>query len=105
MSGCSLDRWIWSSLVEVVGLANIFTTSGLERSGLNLVEGLQVIVTLGPSVEASSANPAAKMQITMMLAFPEGERQTVRDCSNTGQIRARQAGKTMRRSCDNRCVN
>ena len=56
------------------------------------------IVALDAGIDTSEANPAARLQIAMMLAFAEWERQTVRERSIAGQIRAREAGKIIGRA-------
>ena len=71
----------------------------------NLVEGLQMIerlteqgfgiVALDAGIDTSAANPAARLQIAMMLAFAEWEHQPVRERSIAGQLRAREPGNTI----------
>lgn len=61
-----------------------------DRTGLG-------IVALDAGIDTSIANPAARLQIAMMLAFSEWERQTVRERSIAGQLRAREAGKSIGR--------
>ena len=83
------------------------TVSRLDRIGRNLVEGLQVIgrlteqgvgiVALDAGIDTSATDPAALLRIAMMLAFAEWERPTVRERSIAGQLRAREAGKTIGR--------
>ena len=97
-SGGSLDRQGWNALVDVVRPGDTITVSRLDRIGRNLVEGLQAIerlteqgvgiVALDAGIDTSAANPAARLQIAMMLAFAEWERQTVRERSIAGQQRA-----------------
>ena len=106
-SGGSLDRRGWNALVDAVRPGDTITVSHLDRIGRNLVEGLQAIerlteqgvgiVALDVGIDTSAANPAARLQIAMMLAFAEWERQTIRERSVAGQIRAREAGKTIGR--------
>ena len=82
-SGGSLDRKGWNALVEVVRPGDTITVSHLDRIGRNLVEGLQAIellneegvgiVALDAGIDTPSANPAARLQIAMMLAFAEWE--------------------------------
>ena len=55
-------------------------------------------MALDAGIDTSEANPAARLQIAMMLAFAEWERQTVRERSIAGQIRAREAGKIIGRA-------
>ena len=96
--GDSLDRQGWNALVGAVRPGDTITVSHLDRIGRNLVEGLQVIerlteqgvgiVALDAGINTSTTNPAARLRIAMMLAFAEWERQTVRERSISGQLRA-----------------
>jgi DNA invertase Pin-like site-specific DNA recombinase len=106
-SGGSLDRQGWSALMDLVRPGDTITVSHLDRIGRNLVEELQVIerltelgvgiVALDAGIDTSANNPAARLQTAMMLAFAEWERQTVRERSIGGQLRAREAGKMIGR--------
>ena len=106
-SGGSLDRQGWIDLVDAVRLGDTIMVIHLDRIGRNLVESLQAterlteqgvgIVALDAGIDTSEANPAARLQIAMMLAFAEWERRTVRERSIAGQLRARKAGKTIGR--------
>ena len=101
----NLDCQGWNALVDVVRSDDTITVSHLDRIGRNLVEGLQPIerltdqgvgiVTLDAGIHTSAANPAARLQMAMMPAFAEWERQTVRERSIAGQLRARHAGKSI----------
>ena len=93
--------------MDAIHPGDTITVSHLDRVGRDLVEGLQAIerlteqgvgiVALDAGIDTSAANPAARLQIAMMLAFAEWERQTVRKRSIAGQLRAREAGKTIGR--------
>ena len=54
-------------------------------------------MALDAGTDTSAASPAARLQIAMMLAFAEWEHQTVRECSIAGQLRVREAGKSVGR--------
>ena len=87
--------------MDIVRQGDTTTVSHLDRIGRNLVEGLQAIkrltgqgvgiVVLDAGIDTSAASSAARLQISMMLALAEWERQTVRERSIAGQIRARAA--------------
>ena len=54
-------------------------------------------MALDAGIDTSATNPAARLRIVTMLAFPEWKRQTVRERTIAGKLRARQAGKTIDR--------
>ena len=97
-SGAKNDRGGLLELVDLVVEGDTLVVTHIDRLSRGLTHGLQVIE--GPGVEFRSlsedfdtATSTGKLQLTMVLAFSEWWRNSIRERSVAGQAKARAEGR------------
>ena len=100
-SGANRDRAELLKLLAVMETGDVLVVTHLDRLSRNLTHGLGVIESLHErgvnfrslNEEMDTTTPNGKLQLAMVLAFSQWYRDSIRERSIAGQLRARGQGR------------